>query len=120
MTDAAGTNQNEALLEKLSAYPDSLAKLVLKFREAPEKPTADAIVIEILKYHEPEKFDKVYEAKGDDLVLVSDLGMDSLTMTEIAFEAEDFLDITIQNEDMLAISTVKDLKSFIVQAIPNP
>lgn len=100
-------------MDKLSAYPEPLSELVIQFRKAPQTETAGKIVIEILRYHQIANFDTLYQEKGDALVLLDDLGMDSLTMTEIAFEAEDFLDISISNEDMIHIKTVADLKAYV-------
>lgn len=112
------STDSQLLKDKLSAYPDALAQRVLEFRSAPDATLASEIVVDILCYHEPDRFTALYAEKGDALALIEDLGMDSLTMTEIAFEAEDFLDITITNEDMIAMQTVADLKSYIVRAIP--
>lgn len=116
MIDEAGITGDEALMDKMSAYPDALSKLVLDFQTAPNEKKTEEIVIEILRYHQPDQFEILYRKKGDELELVSDLGMDSLTMMEITFEAEDFLNIAITNEEMLAIKTVADLKSYILKA----
>lgn len=118
MHDTEENTDSQLLKDKLSAYPDELADRVLRFHKTPSAQLASEIAVDILRYHAPDRFDELYADKGDTLVLVSDLGMDSLTMTEIAFEAEDFLNITISNEDMIAIQSVADLKSYIVKAIP--
>jgi acyl carrier protein len=104
-------------MDKLSAYPDALRDLVLAFRESPDADKADRIVLAILRYHQADAFEGVYAAKGEASVLVDDLGLDSLTMTEIAFEAEDFLDISISNEDMLRIKCIADLKQYVRRSI---
>jgi acyl carrier protein len=53
--------------------------------------------------------------KGDDsLRLVEDLAIDSLTMLEIVFVAEEVLGITIENEKLRPFRTIADIKQFIV------
>ena len=117
MTHGAGQNDMDLLMDKLSAYPEALSASVMQFRKTPSIDTAATIVTEILRYHQSDNFDALYAEKGEQLRLFDDLGMDSLTMTEIAFEAEDFLDISISNEDMLEIKTVQDLKAYVTRSI---
>jgi len=50
---------------------------------------------------------------ADDLRLVEDLALDSLTMLEIVFLAEDVLQISIDNEDLRPFRTVGDVKSYL-------
>jgi acyl carrier protein len=54
------------------------------------------------------------ERGGDDLRLVEDLALDSLTMLEIVFLAEEVLQVSIDNEELRPFRTVGDIKKFIV------
>ena len=54
---------------------------------------------------------------GDSLRLVEDLAIDSLTMLEIVFLAEEVLQISIDNEEVRPFRTVGDVKGFIVSKI---
>ena len=57
----------------------------------------------------------------DGLRLVEDLAIDSLTMLEIVFLAEDVLQISIDNEDLRPVRTVGDVKTFIASKLAtNP
>jgi acyl carrier protein len=116
MSETDHQSNADPLMEKLSAYPDSLRESVLDFKKKPSSELLDAVVTEILRYHQIENFEAIRKEKGDAMSLVEDLGLDSLTMTEIAFDAEDFLEISISNEDMLAITTLQDLKDFARKA----
>jgi acyl carrier protein len=53
----------------------------------------------------------------DDLRLVEDLAIDSLTMLEIVFLAEDVLQISIENEDLRPFRTVGDIKRFLASRL---
>lgn len=54
---------------------------------------------------------------GDSLRLVEDLAIDSLTMLEIVFLAEEVLQISIDNEEVRPFRTVGDVKGFIISKI---
>jgi len=71
---------------------------------------------------EPDLPAKLKEA-DDELRLVEDLGIDSLTMMEIVILVEDVLQMQINNEDLRNLRTVGDIKVFIdckVRGLPPP
>ena len=49
----------------------------------------------------------------DNLRLVEDLAIDSLTMLEIVFMAEDVLQVSIDNEELRPFRTLGDIKRFL-------
>ena len=58
-------------------------------------------------------FEAAYAQKGDETSLKADMCIDSLTLAELLFYAEDLLAIRISNEDVLKILTVGNLKTFL-------
>jgi acyl carrier protein len=59
----------------------------------------------------------------DDLRLVEDLGIDSLTMMEIVILVEDVLQMQINNDELRNLRTVGDVKTFIdckLRGLPAP
>jgi 3-hydroxyacyl-[acyl-carrier-protein] dehydratase len=76
----------------------------------------------IERYVEPDLRTKLKDA-DDDLRLVDDLGIDSLTMMEIVILVEDVLQMTINNEELRHLRTVGDVKTFIdckIRGLPLP
>ncbi len=59
----------------------------------------------------------------DDLRLIEDLGVDSLTMMEIVILVEDVLQMSINNDELRNLRTVGDVKTFIdckIRGLPLP
>ena len=76
----------------------------------------------IERYVEPDLRAKLKDA-DDDLRIIEDLGIDSLTMMEIVVLVEDVLQMTINNEELRHLRTVGDVKTFIeckVRGLPLP
>ena len=63
-------------------------------------------------YVEPDARAKLTRA-DDGLRLIEDLAIDSLTMLEIVFVAEDVLQISIDNDELRPFRTVGDIKAFL-------
>lgn len=49
-----------------------------------------------------------------------DLGFDSLTRVEAVMEFEDEFGITIADEDMEKLRTIRDVAEYIAQRLPDP
>lgn len=54
---------------------------------------------------------------ADNMRLVEDLAIDSLTMLEIVFLAEEVLQVSIDNEELRSFRTVGEIKRFIVSKL---
>jgi 3-hydroxyacyl-[acyl-carrier-protein] dehydratase len=71
------------------------------------------VVIGVIeRFVEPDLRMKLKDA-DDDLRLIEDLGIDSLTMMEIVILVEDVLQMTINNDELRNLRTVGDVKTFI-------
>lgn len=76
----------------------------------------------IERFVERELRDKLVQP-SDDLRLVDDLGLDSLTLMEIVILTEDVLPVTINNDELRHLRTLGDVKQFIeckLRGVPPP
>jgi 3-hydroxyacyl-[acyl-carrier-protein] dehydratase len=76
----------------------------------------------IERFVEPDLRVKLKDA-DDDLRLIEDLGIDSLTMMEIVILVEDVLQLSINNDELRNLRTVGDVKTFIdckIRDLPLP
>ncbi|MFA5058202.1 MAG: phosphopantetheine-binding protein, partial [Opitutaceae bacterium] len=94
-----------------------------QFRKTGNTEHLSAIVLGIIeRYVEPDLRTKLKDP-DDDLRLIEDLGIDSLTMMEIVILVEDVLQMSINNEELRYLRTLGDVKQFIeckVRGLPLP
>ncbi len=112
-------NLREALKRCSAATYEACAQ----FRKTGNTEHLPAIVLGIIeRYVEPDLRGRLKDA-DDDLRIIEDLGIDSLTMMEIVILVEDVLQMSINNDELRHLRTVGDVKTFIeckVRGLPLP
>jgi acyl carrier protein len=102
-----------ALRESLKRCSPSTFEAAVQFSKTGNPEHLPAVVIGIIeRFVEPDLRTKLKDA-DDDLRLIEDLGIDSLTMMEIVILVEEVLQMTINNDDLRNLRTVGDVKTFI-------
>jgi len=113
MTAPAEKSPEERLREKLEPYPAEVQALVWDYRKAPAPELLERITLGMLDYHGGEPFRAKFAEKGDQVLLVEDVGFDSLALVEISFHAEEFTGLIIMPQDFMQVKTVRDLQAFL-------
>jgi 3-hydroxyacyl-[acyl-carrier-protein] dehydratase len=112
-----------ALRESLKRCSPSTFEAAVQFRKTGNPEHLPAVVIGIIeRFVEPDLRIKLKDA-DDDLRLIVDLGIDSLTMMEIVILVEEVLQMSINNDELKNLRTVGDVKTFIdckVRGLPLP
>jgi acyl carrier protein len=112
-----------ALREALKRCSPSTFEAAVQFRKTGNPEHLPAVVIGIIeRFVEPDLRIKLKDA-DDDLRLIEDLGIDSLTMMEIVILVEDVLQMSINNDELRNLRTVGDVKLFIdckIRGLPLP
>jgi 3-hydroxyacyl-[acyl-carrier-protein] dehydratase len=112
-----------ALREALKRCSAPTLEAAVQFRKSHDIAQVPVVVIGVIeRFVEPSLRAKLKEA-DDDLRLVDDLGIDSLTMMEIVILVEDVLQMQINNDELRNLRTVGDVKTFIdckVRGLPPP
>lgn len=108
------TNDEEAhLREALKRCSASTYQAACQFRKTGHNEHLHAIVLGVIeRYVEPDLRSKLKQPH-DDLLLIEDLGLDSLTIMEIVILAEDVFQITINNDELRQLRTLGDVRHFI-------
>lgn len=112
-----------ALRESLKRCSPSTFEAAVQFRKTGNPEHMPAVVIGVVeRFVEPDLRAKLKDA-DDDLRLIEDLGIDSLTMMEIVILVEDVLQLSINNDELRNLRTVGDVKTFIdckIRDLPLP
>jgi len=112
-----------ALRESLKRCSAATVEAAIQYRRSHDPAQVPVVVIGVLeRFVEPTLRPKLKEA-DDELRLMEDLGVDSLTMMEIVILVEDVLQMQINNEELRHLRTVGDVKTFVdckVRGLPLP
>jgi len=116
-TGAIAPKDEAYLLDALKRCSPATREAAREYRRTGSADSLSAIVEGIIEHYvEPDLRPRLCRG-GDTLRLVEDLGVDSLTMLEIVYLAEDVLHISIENEDLRPLRTVGDVKAFLVSRV---
>jgi 3-hydroxyacyl-[acyl-carrier-protein] dehydratase len=112
-----------SLRESLKRCSASTYESASQFRKTKNTEHLPAIILGIVeRFVEPDLRAKLKDP-DDDLRLIEDLGIDSLTMMEIVILVEEVLQMSINNEELRNLRTIGDVKQFIeckVRGLPLP
>ncbi|MCX6937427.1 MAG: acyl carrier protein [Verrucomicrobia bacterium] len=101
------------LRDSLRRCSEQTIQAALAYRQTKAPAHTLPVVVGIIeRYVDPELRAKLTEA-GEDLRLVEDLGLDSLTMMEIVMLVEEVVGLTISNDELRGLLTVGDIRTFI-------
>ena len=88
-------------------------ELAEELQRTPGLTLKPAIVQGVIEHYAERGARSKLRQANDSLRLVEDLGIDSLTMLEIVFLAEEVLQVSIDNEELRPFRTVGDVKAFV-------
>ena len=112
-----------AMRESLKRCSAAAVEAAVQFRRTRDPALLPTIVLGVIeRFVESELRPKLREG-DDDLRLVEDLGVDSLTMMEIVMLVEEVLQMQTNNDELRNLRTVGDVKTFIdckVRGLPLP
>ncbi|MGA3008058.1 MAG: acyl carrier protein, partial [Opitutaceae bacterium] len=110
-------------MDALKRCSPATIEAAVKFRKTGDPLLVPAVVVGIIeRFAEPDQRARLRGA-DDDLRLIEDLGIDSLTMMEIVILVEDALQMSINNDELRNLRTLGDIKTFIdckVRGLPLP
>ncbi len=107
----------EHLRDALKRCSPSTREAAREFRRTGNPDHLPAIIHGLIEHYVERDARAKLNRADDSLRLVEDLAIDSLTMLEIVFLAEDVLQISIDNEEIRPFRTVGDVKRFIASKL---
>ncbi len=113
----APTTDDSKLREALKRFSPSTREAAIAFRRTGSVDHLPVIVHGLIEHFVERGARAKLKGADDEIRLVEDLSIDSLTMLEIVFLAEDVLQVSIDNEELRPFRTVGDVKRFIVSKL---
>jgi 3-hydroxyacyl-[acyl-carrier-protein] dehydratase len=107
----------ERLREALRRCSPATQEAALAFRKTGSAELVPAIVFGLIERYTDREARSKLAGTGDGVRLIEDLALDSLTMLEIVFLAEEVLQISVDNEEFRPFRTVGDVKAFIASKL---
>lgn len=116
--DTFNQEQEAELRETLKRCRSEIIDLAVAYRKTKNSKDVSTIVLGIIeRFLEPEMRSKIQAADAENLRMIDDLGVDSLIMVEIVMTIEETLKISIPDEELRGLQTVKDVKHYIGQKV---
>lgn len=120
---ALTAEEEELLKDSLKRCSTETVNAALTFRKTGEPELIPTIIHGIIeRFLEPDIRPRL-KTGGDDLRVLEDLGIDSLTMVEVIMLVEETIHITIDNDELRDLRTIGDINVFIdckIKGIPVP
>ncbi len=106
-----------ALRDALKRCSAATREAASAFRRTGNAEYLPAIVHGLIEHYVEREARAKLSQDDDNLRLVEDLAIDSLTMLEIVFLAEDVLQVSIDNEELRPFRTLGDIKRFLASKV---
>jgi acyl carrier protein len=104
----------EEIRGDLWGFPKSCIDAAVRFHSSGAPDALVAMLPGMIEFHLPSGAVKPPADLKDDHRLRQDLGLDSLSLTEMAFKMDEVLGVSIEVREVAGIETVGDLKAFII------
>lgn len=108
-TESSTADDFSSLLRRCSQPAQQAARRYRQTRQPSEVPT---IVKGVISHYVEQDRLSLLEQPTDDLRLIEDLGLDSLSMIEISMTLEDAFEITLSENQLRKLETLGDVNNF--------
>ena len=108
------SDREKVITDALKHTSEETVQAALRFQETRQPADLDLIIRSVLKRDLPENVAGNAETATDESRIVEDLGMDSFGTIELMMTAEGVFGISIANSEMKNVSTIGQLKEFLM------
>lgn len=102
---------------KLDGYPEDILQAYESFLDSRDPDQLTRFVIGMLLFLQDAADPANIPDLSDQTNLREDLGVDSITIAEVVFLLEDIFEIEIENAALMDISTVGELKAYVLSRL---
>ena len=123
-TESFSAETEAAIRESLRRCPARAVEAAIEFRKTGDVGHLPVVIAGVFeRFVEPDLRARLAAPDSDDLRVIEDLGLDSLTMMEIVMLVEEITGTEIANEELRQLSTIGDIKAFVdcrARGLPPP
>lgn len=106
--------------DKIRQLPEPAQAAYREFRAHGNPAALDPLIFAVLEYYAPRPPAQPLATLPGASRLIDDLGFDSLSITEVVFFFEDLFEIRISNDEILAVRSLEDLRTFVRAKVAAP
>jgi acyl carrier protein len=117
--DSEKFSPTDKLRDLLRGFPESTVQACAEFQQTRSAEAFDRAFAGVIEHHLRQPPPQPVAQMPGSTQLVADLGLDSLTMVEMAFLFEDLFATQVPHEDYIKIVTLDDLRGLLRSKIPG-
>lgn len=99
--------------DKVRQLPEPAQAAFRAFQANGDAAALDPLIFAVLEYYAPRPPGRPMAELPGGSRLIDDLGFDSLSLTELVFFFEDLFEIRISNDEIHAVRSLDDLRTFV-------
>lgn len=116
---SAGDVEDSKLRDLLKRCSPATLVAARHYRRTRRKEYVSPIVFGVISRYVSREREGMFERPADELRLVEDLGLDSLSMIEISMTLEDALMVSLNDEKLRHLKTLGDVDRFACSCLPK-
>ena len=97
----------------LRGFPEETVRACAEFKATRNQTAFDQALLGLLHHHLSPKPSRPLSTYPGTTPLVAELGLDSITMVELAFIFEDLFHVKLPQEELVKIVTIDDLRALL-------
>jgi len=102
-----------AIRTDLAGFPPAAIEAALRFRESSSPGDFSALILAMIAFYRPGGASKPIESFPPETRFREELGLDSLTLTEMVFKLDELLGVAIEIREAAQIQTLAELQEFL-------
>lgn len=111
---------SDKLQQLLRGFPDATVEACAEFQRTGSDDAFERAFAGLIEHHLRQPPSKPVRELPGTTALVADLGLDSLTMVEMAFLLEDLFATKLPHEEFVNVRTLDDLRTMLRSRIGKP
>ena len=103
----------DVIRAELAGFPAAAVGAVLRFREDGAAASLGALVLAMLAFYRPKTHTGALDALPPETRFREELGIDTLTLTEMVFKLDELLGVPIELREVAHVQTLGELQEFL-------